>query len=31
MNTVFKVGMKVYDSVFFPKSEGEVVNIEKTY
>lgn len=29
MNTVFKVGMKVYDSVFFPKSEGEVVNIEK--
>jgi hypothetical protein len=29
MKTVFKVGMKVYDSVFFPKSEGEVVKIEK--
>jgi len=29
METVFKVGMKVYDSVFFPKSEGEVVKIEK--
>lgn len=29
MKTVFKVGMKVYDSVFFPESEGEVVKIEK--
>ena len=29
MKTVFKVGMKVYDSVLFPKSEGKVVNIEK--
>lgn len=29
MKTVFKKGMKVYDSVFFPKSEGEVVKIEK--
>ena len=29
MKTVFKEGMKVYDSVFFPKSEGEVVKIEK--
>lgn len=29
MEKVFKKGMKVYDSVFFPKSEGEVVNIEK--
>ena len=29
MKTVFKIGMKVYDSVFFPKSEGEVVNIKK--
>lgn len=29
MKTVFKVGMKVYDSVFFPKSEGKVVEIEE--
>lgn len=29
MKTIFKVGMKVYDSVFFPESEGEVVKIEK--
>ena len=29
MKTVFKEGMKVYDSVFFPESEGEVVKIEK--
>lgn len=29
MKTIFKEGMKVYDSVFFPKSEGEVVKIEK--
>lgn len=29
MKTVFKKGMKVYDSVLFPKSEGKVVNIEK--
>ena len=29
MKTIFKVGMKVYDSVLFPKSEGKVVNIEK--
>ena len=29
METIFKVGMKVYDSVFFPESEGEVVKIEK--
>ena len=29
METVFKVGMKVYDSVLFPKSEGKVVKIEK--
>lgn len=29
MKTVFKVGMKVYDSVLFPKSEGKVVKIEK--
>ncbi|WP_277010589.1 hypothetical protein [Capnocytophaga granulosa] len=29
MKTVFKKGMKVYDSVFFPKSEGKVVDIDK--
>lgn len=29
MKTVFKKGMKVYDSVFFPKSEGKVVEIDK--
>ena len=29
MKTVFKKGMKVYDSVFFPKSEGKVVEIEE--
>lgn len=29
METIFKVGMKVYDSVLFPKSEGKVVKIEK--
>ena len=29
MKTVFKEGMKVYDSVFFPKSEGKVVEIDK--
>ena len=29
MKTVFRKGMKVYDSVFFPKSEGKVVDIEK--
>ena len=29
MKTIFKVGMKVYDSVLFPKSEGKVVKIEK--
>ena len=31
MKTIFKVGMKVYDSVFFPESEGEVVKIEKQF
>ena len=29
MKTIFKEGMKVYDSVFFPKSEGKVVDIDK--
>ena len=29
MKTVFRKGMKVYDSVFFPKSEGKVVEIDK--
>jgi hypothetical protein len=29
MKTIFKVGMKVYDSVFFPKLEGKVIKIEK--
>ena len=29
MKIVFKEGMKVYDSVFFPKSEGKVVEIDK--
>lgn len=29
METVFRKGMKVYDSVFFPKSEGKVVEIDK--
>ena len=31
MKTVFKVGMKVYDNVFFPNSKGEVVRIDKHY
>ena len=29
MKTVFKVGMKVYDNIFFPNSKGEVVRIDK--
>lgn len=31
MKTVFKVGMKVYDNIFFPNSKGEVVRIDKHY
>lgn len=29
MKTVFKVGMEVYDNIFFPNSKGEVVRIDK--
>lgn len=29
MKTVFKKGMKVYDSVLFPDSEGKVVDVEE--
>ena len=29
MKTVFKVGMVVYDNIFFPNSKGEVVRIDK--
>ena len=31
MKTVFKVGMKVYDNIFFPNSKGEVVRIDEHY
>ena len=29
MKTVFRVGMEVYDNIFFPNSKGEVVRIDK--
>lgn len=29
MKTIFKVGMTVYDNIFFPNSKGEVVRIDK--
>lgn len=29
MKTVFKIGMEVYDNIFFPNSKGEVVRIDK--
>ena len=29
MKTIFKVGMEVYDNIFFPNSKGEVVRIDK--
>lgn len=29
MKTVFKVGMEVYDNIFFPNAKGEVVRIDK--
>lgn len=31
MKTVFKVGMVVYDNIFFPNSKGKVVRIDEHY
>ena len=27
METIFKIGMKVYDQVFFPNRDGKIVQI----